>query len=253
MKFTIITPKPDFAGPNISEELGKLGIEFVETDERSIYLEEIDKKLEGDFIIFATTHRGKNPRMLSVHAPGNWGKAELGGKPGKVCMTSANVLKIFFKELNENLPEGWSSTMEVTHHGPLIQKPCLFIEIGSNEEDWKNKEAGKAIANTIKNAIEKSKENKEFIPAIAIGGPHYCPNFNKVQLNSKYAISHIIPEYALPLTKEMLKEAVSKTQEKVKIVIIDWKGIGKSEQRQKMLQLIGEEGLEVVRTSEIDK
>ena len=27
-------------------------------------------------------------------------------------------------------------TLECTHHGPLIEKPCVFIEIGSTETEW---------------------------------------------------------------------------------------------------------------------
>jgi D-aminoacyl-tRNA deacylase len=254
LKFTIITPKPDYAGPNIAQELENLGLEYLETEERSIYLENIDKTLETDFIIFATTHRGKTEKMLSVHAPGNWKKAELGGMQGKLCPTSARVLKIFFQELNKNIPPGWQATLECTHHGPYLETPCLFIEIGSNETNWQDKEAGLAIANTIKQAISRvNSSDTRYKTAIAIGGPHYCPNFNKIQLNSQYAISHIIPEYALPLEESMLDEAINKTQEKIDSVLIDWKGLGKSEQKQKILSLLNQKGLSVLRTSEVEK
>ena len=244
MKFAIITPKPDFAGLNIALELEKLGLGTLKPEERSIYLENIDKKLDADFLIFATTHRGNKEKMLSVHAPGNWKQADLGGKPGEICPTSAFVLKTFFQELNKNIPEGWQATLECTHHGPYLEKPCLFIEIGSNESNWQDKEAGKAIAKTIHDSIKviNSNENKNWIPAIGLGGPHYCSNFNKIQLNSEYAISHIIPEYNLEYNtsyiERVVREAIAKTSEKVEVVLVDWKGCGKSAERKVIIDTL---------------
>lgn len=256
IKFTIITPKPDFAGTNIEEELKKFNIETISPEERSIFLENIDKKIDKtDFIIFATTHRGKKEKMLSVHAPGNWISADLGGLPGKVCPTSSHVLKTFFQELVKNTPKGWEATMEVTHHGPYIETPCLFIEIGSNEENWREKEAGIAIAKTIKDSIERvNNEKHNWKTAILIGGPHYVSSGNKIQLNNnEIALGHIISEHALPLTEERLKEAIEKTKEKVDLILLDWKGLGKADSKQETMKILEKSGIKVMRTSEIEK
>ena len=143
--------------------------------------------------------------------------------------------------------------MEVTHHGPLINLPCCFIEIGSSEEQWGDTEAGKIIAKTILSLQDFNERNYSWIPVIGIGGPHYSPNFNKIQLNSNYAISHIIPEYSLPLTGSMLKEAEEKTTEQIKEILLDWKGCGKSRQRQELINIIENSGLQFKRTSAIEK
>ena len=246
--FAIVASRKDIAGMNISSFISDLPKYFVEKD--IINAENIDDKIQEDFIIFVSRHKGKQEQILSVHAPGNWKQAEYGGQEGKVCKTSASILKVFFQELNKNVPEGWQATLEVTHHGPYIEKPCLFIEIGSNEKDWKNKDAAKAIAKTIKEAIKKMKTNEKFITSIGIGGPHYCPNFNKIQLNSEYAIGHIIPEYSLPLTKQMIQEAVEK-QEKPEVILLDWKGLGKSEQRKEIIEILDKLNLSYKRTSEV--
>ena len=258
MKFAVVASKQDIAGMNIASFIQGLPKHFTGTN--IIHAESIDKKDQGfsnpireDFIIFASKHRGAQEKILSLHALGNWKKAEFGGKAGKVCKTSAVVLKTFFQELNKNIPEGWHATLECTHHGPHIEKPCLFIEVGSNEENWKDKEAAKAVAKTIENAIKILQNNIKYKPAVAIGGPHYCPNFNKIQLNSEYTISHIIPEYALPLTEEMLKEAIRKTIEPVEIVLLDWKGLGKSEERKKVIDLLSRLNLKYKRTNEVEK
>lgn len=256
MKFVVIASKKDVAGMNIFSCLNPK-IPRLIFDKEIVYAEDIDKQKEAkdaDFIIFASKHQGKTPQMLSIHAPGNWKKADFGGKEGEVCTTSASVLKVFFSELNENIPSGWSVTMEATHHGPLISKPCLFIEVGSNENDWKNSSGAEAIAKTIENSIGLLEKGiPEFETAIAVGGPHYCPNFNKIQLNSKYAISHVIPEYCFPITSEILQEAVSKTVEKVTVAIIDWKGCGKSESRQSVVNILESTKLDVLRSERVDK
>jgi D-aminoacyl-tRNA deacylase len=258
MKFEIIASRKDEAGMNIAQALEALGFKVNYYDKEIINAEQQEKiwqDIGADFIVFISKHQGKQEKMLSMHAPGNWRKADYGGVEGKICSTSSRVLKIFFQELNKNIPQGWQATLECTHHGPLIEKPCLFIEIGSSAKDWPDKDAGKAIAKTVKDAIEKVNNNNEnYTSAIGLGGPHYCSNFNKIQLNNKeYSIGHIIPEYALPLTVEMLNESVRKTLEKTSLILLDWKGLGNSESRKQVLSVIEEAGLSYKRTSEIEK
>ncbi len=144
-------------------------------------------------------------------------------------------------------------TLEATHHGPLIDKPCVFVEIGSTENEWKDRKAGFVIARAISETLKSFKENPYNEIAVAIGGPHYCPNFNKIQLNSNIAISHIIPQYALPLTEEMVREAIDKTEEEVDFVLLDWKGLGNSEKRQEVLDILSKLYINHRKTSEIDK
>ena len=262
MNFAVLYSKKDQAGINISEQLKKHflpQIPIIELAKDSIYSENIDKTEEKlrnvDFIIFATKHASKaGVPSLSLHAPGNWRNADFGGKPGKICPTSALVLKYLFQKLNENANGKYPITLEVTHHGPLIEKPCCFIEIGSDENAWKNPELGEIIAKTIAD-IQNFKTNKEIKTAIAIGGPHYAPNFSKIQLStlSGVAISHIIPEHALPLTENMLKEAIEKTSEHTDLILLDWKGIGNAESRQKIIELIEKAGLKHERTERIGK
>jgi D-aminoacyl-tRNA deacylase len=207
--------------------------------------------------VFASTHRSEkgNP-SLSIHAPGNWRGADLGGQVGKVCKTSAFILKYLFQKLNKNYIgsglSGYEITLEATHHGPLINIPCCFIELGSSEPQWRDEKAAEVLAKTIIE-LQNYEKNNEWVACIGIGGPHYCPGFNKIQLKTKYAVSHIIPEYALPLTETMLKEAEEKTQENINLAIIDWKGCGKSEERQKAINLLNQSGLSYKRTDQASK
>lgn len=265
MRFAILYGKDNIAGKNIVEQFKKIGyapdIPIIELKKDSIYSDDIsqDKYPELrniDFIVFASTHKSlKGAPSLCLHAPGNFRGADLGGKPGKICKTSAYVLKYLFQELNKNaeiIKDKYNVTLEVTHHGPFIDIPCCFIELGSSIEQWNDLIAAKIIAKTILTLQDFKKENYSWISAIGIGGPHYAPNFNKIQLNSNYAISHIIPDYAAPINESMIKEAEEKTIEQIQEVIIDWKAF-KSEDRQKLLDILKNLGLKYKRTSEVEK
>ncbi len=224
--------------------------------EENLNLEKINKY---DFIIFPCTHKStKGEKSLSIHSPGNWREAKLGGKEEAVSPSSALFNKFLFEKLAANvkkyeLDEKYKVTLEVTHHGPLINKPCVFIEIGSTEFEWNDRRAGFAIAKTIVEAIEEFKVNEYQEVAIGIGGPHYCPNFNKLQLNSNVAISHVIPNYVAPITENMIRQALEKTIEEVDFVVLDWKGLGTSEQRKIVLDALNKLYVAYKKSSEITK
>ncbi len=260
-KYLIVASKKDKAGINITTNLSQFGeFDFYLVDEEIIYTENLDlEKIEKyDFIIFASKHQSeKKEKTLSIHAPGNWREANLGGELGKICPTSALFQKQIFAKLKSNSEKynlkNYKVTLECTHHGPAINRPCIFIEIGSTETEWKDRKAGFVVAKTISEIIKEFKENPYNEVAVGIGGPHYCPNFNKIQLNSNIAISHIIPKYVLPLKDEMIKQALEKTDEEVDFVLLDWKGLGNSEQRQQVTEVLEKLYINYKKTSEINK
>jgi D-aminoacyl-tRNA deacylase len=259
--YLIVASKLDSAGINITTQLSQFGkFDFYLVDKEIIFTENLDleKINQYDFIIFASKHQSeKKSKTLSLHAPGNWRTADYGGVIGKTCKSSALFQKQLFEKINKisselNLKE-YNVTLECTHHGPLIHKPCVFVEIGSTETEWKDRKAGFVIAKSIYETMKEFKENPYNEIAIGIGGPHYCPNFNKIQLNSNIALSHIIPQYVFPLTEEMVREAIEKTDEEVDLILIDWKGLGNSEQRRQIMEILDKFFLPKKRTSEIEK
>ena len=261
-KYLIIASKLDPAGINITTQLSQFGdyhFYLIDTEIVGDIGVDTERINQYDFIIFASRHQSeKKEKTLSIHAPGNWREADFGGQPEKVCKTSAQFLKQAFQKLKQNadfyhLTKDYQVTLECTHHGPLIEKPCLFIEIGSTEREWKDRRAGFVIAKTISEIIKDFKPNPYNEIAIAIGGPHYCPSFNKIQLNSNVAISHVIPAYVLPLKLEMVKEALEKTQEEVDFALLDWKGLGSSEMRKQVTDILDKLYLRYERTSDINK
>jgi D-aminoacyl-tRNA deacylase len=259
--YLIVASKIDKAGINISTQLSQFGnFNFYLVEDEMIFTENLDiNKINSyDFIIFASKHQSeKGNKTVSIHAPGNWNKAELGGTEERVCKTSALFQKQLFEKLKTNMEKfpikGYDLTLECTHHGPLIGKPCLFVEIGATETEWKDRKAGFVVAKSIAEIIRDFKENPYNEVAIGIGGPHYCPNFNKLQLNSNIALSHVIPQYALPLTEKMVQEAIAGTDEDVDIIILDWKGLGNAEQRQQAMDVLKKFYIQTKKTSEIPK
>jgi len=272
-KYLIVASKKDKAGINICTHLAqfkenpvisswaqKPSFDFYFVEDEIIFTENLnlDKINQYDFIIFASKHQSeKNEKTLSIHSPGNFRDADYGGIKGKVCPSSALFNKTLYEKLNEQLIkfnfDNFKATLECTHHGPLIDKPCVFMEIGSTEMEWSNRRAGFIMAKTIQETIEEFKENEYREIAIGIGGPHYCPNFNPLQLKSNVAISHIISGHNMPITREMILETIKKTFEDVDFALIDWKGLGKSEQRQEVIGILEENHIQWKRTSDIKR
>ncbi len=258
-KFLIVGSKADPASRNIVMNLMDLGgFEFHLIEGEMLKTENLDlEKINNyDFVIFASRHKSeKHEKTLSIHAPGNFREVWGGGKAGLLGSTSALFNKHLFYTLNKVRDESgllrYSVTMEVTHHGPLIDKPSVFIEVGGSEEEWKDKSASFVIAKTIREAINTWKENPYNEIAVGIGGPHYCPTFNKLQLNSNAAISHIIPKYVSPITEEMILEAINKTVEEVDFVILDWKGLGPAEDRDEIIRILEKNYIQWKKTGEI--
>ncbi|HOW36628.1 MAG TPA: D-aminoacyl-tRNA deacylase [Candidatus Pacearchaeota archaeon] len=273
-KYLIIASKKDLAGMNITKNLEQFrenplmasmknapSYDFYFVENETIFTENLDleKINKYDFVIFASKHESEQKeKTLSVHIPGNWRNAEHGGTKGKVCLSSAVFQKQIFEKLAKNAKEHgiddkYKLTLEATHHGPLISKPCIFIEIGSTANEWNDRRAAFVVAKTIDEIVKEFRPNPYSEIAIAIGGPHYCPSFNQIQLKSNVAISHVIPKYSLPITEEMINEAIEKTEEELDFVIIDWKGVGISEERQRIIEILDKKYLAWKKTGDISK
>ena len=260
-KFLIVASKEDKAGINITTQLSKFGdFNFYLVERDILHNENLDlaRFQEYDFIIFASKHASESKeKTISIHAPGNWKEARAGGMDKNVCVSSALFNKFLFKKLEEKIKEGliqdkYKLTLECTHHGPFIQKPCLFVEIGATDFEWGDKSAGFIVARAIKEAIETFTENPYNEIAVGVGGPHYCPGFNKIQLDSNVAISHVIPSYAYPFTAEMILDARKKTVEDVDFFVIDWKGL-KAEERDLLVKILDENYIQWKKTGDIKK
>jgi len=220
-----------FYDKNTDSLLVRIKNETIYTDfPENIIQEEIKDYNLGviDSIFFATRHKSvaKIP-TLTCHTPGNFVKADYGGKDGQVSPSNPIFQKIVLNEilnLSKKLEISFEVCLEATHHGPLTGLPTTFIEIGSDETYWGIKEAGKVIATAIYNSLSYAETKKSFRIAAGIGGGHYCPKFTEIMLNTDIAIGHVIAKYNTPVTDSILCELISKSQY-LDMILLDWKGI----------------------------
>ena len=239
-KFAIIFPYKFSAGRNILNQFEKLNlpdnVEIVKTETEGIYDENLDKKIKADYFIFATKHKSKaGVKSLCVHPIGNFSKAELGGKDKELVSTMPSYMKNAVLELSKinTLPD-FEIAIEATHHGPYLEKPCMFIEIGSSENEWKDENAGKIIAEVILKIINTKEKHK---CCIVLGGSHYNTVAKKIILSTEYAVGHICPKHNLKdLDSEMLKQMIIKNDDKIELAVLDWKGLG--DEKQRILELL---------------
>jgi len=271
MKPAIIVSTDDSAGMNIRDTLVDLhgfnkttetfrgnpvymkdGIRMYTLDTPTIHSEGIDSEIDGDVIIFATRHRAASgKKSFSVHAPGNWSKAEAGGSDKKLCSTMPAMMKDAIKKINNTYGgDEFDIIQESTHHGPLIEKPCMFIEIGSTETEWVRRDCGEVIANVVNyiaiNPIRKYKS------VAVLGGGHYSRVATKLMLNTDYAVGHICPKHMLQnLDSELLQQIIHKNGNKFEMIVLDWKGLGPEKSR--IISLLDDAGIKYERYQRLTK
>jgi D-aminoacyl-tRNA deacylase len=167
--------------------------------------------IKPDCVVYLSKHRSEsNMKSLTVHPIGNFAKAEYGGRDGSLVPASPAFMTGALRGLKAEARElglKYNVSFEATHHGPYLETPTFFIEIGSGEPEWRDESAGQAIARALLNATG------ETCPvAVGIGGGHYAPRLTDVALSNKIAFGHIIPSYAAESVDEpMLAQAISKS------------------------------------------
>lgn len=235
----IIISKHDPAGMNmysfLKEKVLPENVKIHLVEEKSIFNENLDKQKEysdTDIFIFATTHTSKSGKpSLCVHAPGNWAIAGLGGKDNELCIAPVYYMrKAFLNVVKAAQGTRYEPIMEVTHHGPYLEKPCFFMEIGSGDEAWNDKDAGARMADAILDTVTgeppNQETNPEILPAVGVGGLHNVPVLSKYVERGQIALGHVIPKHGLEhFSREKIIQAMNCTMPTAKIVVVDWKGL----------------------------
>ena len=270
---TIVISKQDLAGQTILGQLLKhynfnedgifegntkyriKNIDLIITNKRLIFCDHLDK-FKTDLFIFGSKHKSESQRpSLLTHSTGNWtNEALFGGKPRQLAIAPAFAIKEALLELKiqqEKLDlSNFEVSMEVSHHGPTnLSTPLVFIELGSNEEHWKNELGAEAVAKAI---MKVAFSKKRYKTVIGFGGTHYCPNFNRLIYNSDVATSHIAPKYVLDNIDQMVKKAIERTMEKVELAVLDWKGMN-SRQKNSVKNNLENNNLDFCKLNELIK
>ncbi|HIP24874.1 MAG TPA: D-aminoacyl-tRNA deacylase [Archaeoglobus profundus] len=235
---------------------GKIGI--VEIDKDLIYADYLDEQLKRQGLsfselLFISRHSSKDKRKLfTVHVSGNVGTADYGGKPYSLAKPCPIRIKNYVMALKKRLdrkPE-FQFSLEVTHHGPSeISTPSAFFEIGSSEEEWKDEEAGRIVAESLIEAINDQKSDWHI--AVGVGGTHYAPRQTELILETTFTFGHNFAKYTFNyLNKEILIKAVEISN--AKYIVIDEKSVTST--IKSLVRDVAEQlNIEVIKTKEVKK
>jgi D-aminoacyl-tRNA deacylase len=228
--------------PLFNAQINGKNITLVTLNHESVNAQSLPEDLPGsELIVFISRHSSQSGKpTLSVHVPGNFSQAELGGLPRKVSVAPAVAMQTALKALvhyKEPSLMMYEVSYECTHHGPSLDVPTMFMELGSSEAQWCDTRAAQVVADATMTAIVEFRETSE--PAVlGIGGTHYNQKFTLMSLMGEAVFSHMIPKYALPnIDAEMLTQCMAKTYEKVALALLDWKGI-RSEDKPTLLNAL---------------
>ncbi len=196
-----------------------------------IHSQNITEHFTPELIVYVSRHASESGLpTLSVHVPGNLGKAELGGLPKRVSVCPASAMKNALLELAKIKEEkglSYEVSYECTHHGPSLDVPAMFVELGSSLEQWKDAKAAEAVAHSAMAAVSK---DTRYPTVLGVGGPHYNERFTKIALTTPRAFGHIISKYAAPtVDADVVRLCVQRTVEKVESAVFDWKSLRASD------------------------
>ena len=159
--------------------LGSVDAALLRAEDDVIDLEEADlARCGADEIVFLSRHSSRSgERCVCVHAIGNFGTAQLGGRDGMLVPVRPARLTQITRALvgNEERLETYRVSLEATHHGPYTRIPSVFLEIGSDMESWKDEGIADVIAKIVVETLQRPIEARE--ACFGIGGNHYCASF----------------------------------------------------------------------------
>jgi D-aminoacyl-tRNA deacylase len=234
--------------PVYSAEINGKQVQFVTLKEETINAQNLPNHFADlSLIVFISRHSSASGTpTLSVHTPGNFSAAELGGLPRTVSVSPATAMQTALKALKryqEEMNLDYAVSYECTHHGPSLNVPTMFVELGSSIQQWNDVNAAEAVAHAAMEAIAEFNV-PERVAVLGIGGPHYNQRFTKMALDGEVIFGHMVAKYAVPwLDAEILSQCVERTLEKVDCAILDWKGI-KGKDKPKVLAALHETGLQ---------
>ncbi|CAI9284049.1 unnamed protein product [Lactuca saligna] len=197
-------------------------VRLLKHDNSSITEDHLDKRWEAatgevvDDVIFLSRHTAASKRpALTIHPIGVPHLREdevppAGGKPGWAAPPNTRMgpwlrlLKVIAE--SHNLTPEFEVTLEATHHGPVIDSPTMFVEIGSTEEYWKRQDAAQAIALLVWKGLgldggvpvgDWHRNNGKGKILLGFGGGHYVPRHMDVVMKNNVWVGHLISGYSL--------------------------------------------------------
>jgi len=205
-----------FEGLPVRERPGFL---MAEVDRLHLECDHVDRRIRDagfafDAILVASKHKAESGKpALTVHPIGNLGDADFGGYPRRLVPSAPVLMSRVLRRLAaEAHGLKHQVTFEATHHGPHLDTPTAFVEIGTDEHAWSDPDLGRRVARAITAASEPA-AGDDAPTLVLLGGSHYAPRATDLVRSARANIGHIVPAYALErgLPPEVLLEAVRLT------------------------------------------
>ena len=207
----------------------------------------LEEKYSYDGFVFLSKHAAESGVLaLTCHSTGNFSDAKFGGNKRQVAIPHPDLQKSYLQKLSEHKNDfsDFQITIEATHHGPTaLNKPTIFIEIGTTEKQWTDTTLCNSVAKLV---VEVLTEKPKSAPvAICFGGTHYPEKFTKELLQGKHALGTVIPKHGLDFLDQELFSHILERNNMAKSALLDWGGLGQN--KQKVLDLLSKTDLEVIR------
>jgi D-aminoacyl-tRNA deacylase len=203
---------------------------------------------DAEMAIVLSPHRSETGKpCLTTHTSGNWcPKADFGGSPSTLSFANASFMKNFLlnaRELNEGRGLGFEVCYEADHHGPTVDIPYTFVEVGSSEKEWNDLKACSIAADAVMDALKSDKKYDAFF---GIGYGHYMPSITKYSMDSECAAGHMLAAHSLScLDSGMFSQAMSKNMEgRARYVAVEKKAFN-SAQKERIGGLCAGAGVEM--------
>lgn len=207
----------------------------------------LEEKYSYDGFVFLSKHAAESGVLaLTCHSTGNFAEARFGGKNRQVAIPHPSLQKSYLQKLWANKDDfaDFQITIEATHHGPTaLNKPCIFIEIGTTEKQWNDKALCDSVSKLV---IETINSKPKICPfGICFGGTHYADKFTKELLHGTHALGTVVPKHALDNLDEELFSHIIDRNKGAKSALLDWTGLGPN--KQKVLDFLGTTNLKVIK------
>ena len=254
----LVAYKNDPAGNNmakfLSQDLEKMNgvfrgekFDVLITTSPVISADWLEEKFDYDGYVFLSKHAAESGTLaLTCHSTGNFDVAKFGGNSQQVAIPFPSFQKTYLQNLWKNRTDfpDFQITIEATHHGPTdLNKPSIFIEIGTTQKQWNDVELCNSIAQIVKKTFENPLQQFPF--AVCFGGTHYSQKFTNEIINCKFALGTVIPKHAIEFLEQSLFQHIIERNIDAQVALLDWNSLGKN--KQKVVELLSTTKLEVIK------
>jgi D-aminoacyl-tRNA deacylase len=210
---------PDDSGDPTARTDGALGAVLARIEGSLLSADFADRSFgaprgqEFERALFLSKHSAASGlTAFTVHPIGNLGgEAKFGGAPRTLAPSDGAAQTSLLRALTHEAGAlGIQAAFEATHHGPQMDIPSLFVEVGSAPKDWENTAYCAAVARAIVAGYLRADLEPAAPACLGLGGGHYHPKHTDRARRDGTAFGHLVPGYALgDLRPETLERAVA--------------------------------------------